>query len=105
MMNFKFVVLIALLIPQIAIGQYNNLECAGNFADTTNTLKNTDCSNSSDAYMSIYRLQNSFIPHTSDFVDEVVIPINLIVLADGDSTKGAYTRQEWENADKTLLMA
>lgn len=62
------------------------------------------CTNSSDTYMNKYRLQVSFIPYTSDFVDEVVIPLDLIVLADGDKTKGAYTPEECENEDKTLIL-
>ncbi|HTN17653.1 MAG TPA: hypothetical protein VL092_08235, partial [Chitinophagaceae bacterium] len=57
--------------------------------------KSMTCTQSSIDYKNKYRLQSSYIPWTSPYVDEIVIPINLVVLADDYGEQGAFKPADW----------
>lgn len=69
--------------------QAQHQQCGGHF-DAPQT-KVQVCSQSSAAFTSSYKQQSFYIPGTNPFVDEVRVPINLIVLADDNGDYGAYT--------------
>lgn len=85
--------------------QYTSLECAGDIEDSVVNSRSISCTNISNDFILKYRLQDSYIPNVSNFIDEIKIPFNLIILADGDGSKGAYSPAEWNNLDKSLLLS
>jgi len=101
-MNNKIkLILLCATFGVFQISAQENSQCGGYFPEAVQQMQ--ICSQSSSAYTNKYRLQSSYIPNTNPYVDEVVIPINLIVIADDFGNQGAYTPAEWASQQANAL--
>lgn len=72
------------LLAQDACGGYE-------YADDVFMPKAQSCTKNSSTYLDKYRYQSTYKPKGHAFIDEVIIPINIIVLCDDNGDYGAYT--------------
>lgn len=67
--------------------------CGGSYEYTDNGFKPKaqSCAKNTSTYLDKYRYQATYKPKGHAFIDEVIIPINIIVLCDDNGDYGAYT--------------
>lgn len=89
MKKASYILVLFSLINSFVFSQNNISDtCGGIFIE--NELKSTNCSKNSQDFINTYRLQSSYTPKANGYVDEIIIPINIIVLADDYGKHGAY---------------
>jgi hypothetical protein len=103
LLKFKcFLSCIPFILYCISTKGQTNLDCGGVFDDALPLSIN--CTQTSSTFNNFYKLQASYIPGVSPYVDELVIPFNLIILTDDNGNQGAYTESQWANENQTNLM-